>query len=355
MPSLAERLKAEAHSMGFELAGITAAQPPSGLDRFLNWLEQGYAGEMEYLERGAAARTSPDSILSGVRSIVMLGMSYHQPQLRRETTPALHGRVAAYAQGVDYHELLWSKLNALGTWLNEQVPGTVSRGVTDSAPLLERDYARLAGLGWFGKNTMLIHKKMGSFFLLSALLTTAEIEVDQPHVGSHCGSCRACLDACPTDAFPEPGVLDASKCISYFTIELRGNIPEKHRAGMGEWLFGCDVCQDVCPWNRKAPAGGEQKLLNASWNDPGTGTMDLIRLLEMSDAEFREHFRHTALWRTKRQGLLRNACIVLGNHGDVRAVETIKRVVAEGDEVVSEAARWALRRIAERSEEILEG
>lgn len=348
MQSLTGRLKAKAHELGFELVGIAPAREPAGLARFLDWLEQGYAGQMQYLERSAEARTTPESILSGARSLVMLGISYHQPALRQDQSPAMHGKVAAYAHGSDYHELLWGKLNELRDWLAEAAPGAVSRGVTDTAPLLERDYGRLAGLGWFGKNTMLINKKHGSFFLLSALLTTAELEIDEPHAASHCGTCTACLDACPTRAFPEPGVLDSSKCISYFTIELKGSIPAEHRKGLGHWVFGCDVCQDVCPWNRKAPVGKEAALLNSTWQDTRTKSMDLIALLEMSVEVFRKHFRNTALWRTKRQGLLRNACIVLGNAGNSQAVPTLQRIVAEEDEVVREAASWALEEISRK-------
>lgn len=345
MLALTTRLKEQAHALGFELVGVAPAQVPTGLNRFLDWLEQGYAGQMNYLNTGAAARSSPESVLPGVRSIVMLGMSYHHPKLREETTPLLHGKVAAYAHGKDYHELLWSKLNSLRDWLLAEVPEAHSRGVVDTAPLLERDFGRLAGLGWFGKNTMLINKKQGSFFLLAALLTTVDLEEDEPHAASHCGTCTACLDACPTKAFPEPGVLDATRCISYFTIELKGSIPQEHRQGIGNWAFGCDICQDVCPWNRKAPAGQEASLLRSSWQHDETGTMDLLALLNMSVEEFRRHFKGTALWRTKRQGLLRNACIVLGNQQDKRAIPVLEKMVAEWDEAVREAAQWALNQL----------
>lgn len=341
MPSLTTRLKEQAHALGFELVGITPAQPARGLDRFLNWLEQGYAGEMKYMERSAPARSSPDSVLPGTKSIVMLGISYHQPELRATPTPPLHGRVASYALGEDYHQVIWGKLNQLSAWLSTEVAGSESRGVTDTAPLLERDYARLAGLGWFGKNTMLIHKQMGSFLFLSALLTDVELEVDVPHVASHCGTCTACLDACPTKAFPEPGVLDATKCISYLTIELKGTVPLDLRAGTGNWLFGCDICQDVCPWNRKAPRGREPALLA----EDRTGTMDLVEILSMPLDAFRRRFKTTALWRTKRQGLLRNACIVLANQRNRQAIPALQQAAIDSDEVISEAARWALTQL----------
>jgi epoxyqueuosine reductase len=344
--TLTDRLKEQARRLGFDLVGVTLAQPPTGLSRFESWLANGYAGEMGYLETGAAARSNLNDILSGTRSILMVAISYHQPSLRLQPTPPNHGRVASYALGRDYHPLLWDKLNILREWLTAEVPGSASRGVVDTAPLLERDYARLAGLGWFGKNTMLIHKQHGSFFLLGALLTTVELDPDPPHVASHCGTCTACLDACPTAAFPEPGVLDATRCISYHTIELRGSIPVEHREGLDDWLFGCDICQDVCPWNRKAPSGREPALLSSSWHPDGANTIDLVTLLEMDEATFRSHFRHSALWRTKRLGLFRNACIVLGNRGDVAAIPALQRMTEESvDDVVRESAAWALTKL----------
>src|SRR5262249_21822958 len=234
--------------MGFELAGIARATDADGFDRFREWLDRGYAGEMDYLHRHADPRRHPDSILDDVRSVLMLGVTYAG---RRPSPTTQQARIAAYALGPDYHRFLWDMLNALGAWLDAEVPGTRSHGVADSAPLLERDFARRAGLGWFGKNTMLLNKEHGSFFLLCALLTTLDLEPDPPHEGEHCGTCTACLDACPTHAFPQPGVLDARRCVSYLTIELKRSIPEELRPGVGDWLFGCDICQDVCPWNHR--------------------------------------------------------------------------------------------------------
>lgn len=348
MTSLTKQIKELARAQGFELVGIAAAQAAPGWERFSQWLSNGYAGEMNYLERGASARQSPYSIVPDARSIVMLGMSYHQPKLREQVVPEGHGRVASYALGEDYHPLLWGKLNHLTSWLGHAVTGSHSRGVVDTAPLLERDFARLAGLGWFGKNTMLINKRMGSFLLLAAIVTTIELEIDQPHLASHCGSCTACLDACPTQAFPSPGVLDATKCISYFTIEKRGSIPVEDRTKIGDWFFGCDICQDVCPWNRKAPAGQEPRLLEADWHERDTSTINLVELLKMNEAEFRRLFRNTALWRSKRQGLLRNACLVLGNQDDVTALEALQTASVSEDMVVKEAAEWAIAQIQKK-------
>jgi epoxyqueuosine reductase len=255
--------------------------------------------------------------------------------------PPFAGKVARYAVGADYHDVLRRRLNELLAWVQRELPGTQGRGVVDTAPLLERDFARRAGLGWFGKNTMLIHKRLGSYTLLGALLLDCTLEPDVPFETSHCGSCTRCLDACPTNAFTGPYQLDARRCISYLTIELRGPIPETLRPDVGDWVFGCDVCQEVCPWNRKAPTATEPELA------PGVvgQTLNLIELLGMSDDEFRRRFRGTALWRSRRRGLLRNAAIVLGNHGDRRALPALVKALDDPEPLVREAAQWAIERI----------
>jgi epoxyqueuosine reductase len=232
-------------------------------------------------------------------------------------------------------------LKSLLEWIQQETPGAHGRAIIDTAPLLERDFARRAGLGWFGKNTMLLHKKLGSYFFIGALLLDIELPADEPFETSHCGTCTRCLDECPTDAFVGPYQLDARRCISYLTIELRGSIPEELRPGMGEWIFGCDVCQDVCPWNRKSPTGHEELQ--------GGMLLDLIELLGLSDDEFRRRFRHTALWRTKRSGLLRNAAIALGNTGDATALPALERALHDVEPVIREAAAWAIERIRTRA------
>jgi epoxyqueuosine reductase len=253
-----------------------------------------------------------------------------------ESVPA---RVARYAQGIeDYHDVLKRKLRKLADFLHAQRPGCRTRGVVDTAPLLERDFARLAGLGWFGKNTMLINKRLGSWLFLAALLTDVELEADQPHESSHCGTCTRCLDACPTDAFPEPYVLDARRCIAYLNIELRGPVPMELREGMGDWLFGCDVCQDVCPWNRKAPLTSEPSFQPVADLSPA----DAVELLQLDEAGFRERFHSTPLSRPKRSGLLRNAAIVLGNSGRLDAVPPLIAALSDADSVIRGAAAWAL-------------
>ncbi len=350
---LAAALRSRAIGHGFTLFGIAPATEADGFDRFSDWLDAGHAGEMDYLREKREQRRHPASILPSVRTVVMLGFKYESgvgdrvPGFAENTDPIpdtrypIPVRVARYAQGPDYHRFLWDKLNDLAAWLEAERPGCRAKGAADSAPLLERDFARRAGLGWFGKNTMLIDKHRGSFFFLAALLTSLDLPIDEPHTGSHCGTCTACLDACPTQAFPEPGVLDARKCISYLTIELRGSIPLELREPMGAWLFGCDICQDVCPWNRHSSSG-------VFPTDRELVALDPAELLSLDDAAFRARFRGTSFFRAKRTGLLRNAAIALGNTGDAAVIPALQRAMEDGDEVIREAAEWALVQVRRR-------
>jgi epoxyqueuosine reductase len=360
MATLEARLKDRARALGFELVGVAPATPADGFDRLRDWLARGFAGEMGYMHRHAEARRQPSSILPEVRSVVMVGMSYapgasrgrERPEggapLRSLTLPARHqgarGKVARYARGADYHDVLRARLRELLAWLQAERPGCRGRGVVDTAPLLERDFARRAGLGWFGKNTMLLNRRLGSYLFLAALLVDLDLAPDAPHSTSHCGSCTACLDACPTGAFAAPGLLDARRCVSYLTIELRGPVPEELRPGVGDWLFGCDVCQEVCPWNRKAPAGREPAFDRADLE-----ALDPAELLGLSEEEFRHRFRGTALLRPRRPGLLRNAALVLGNTGGAAALPALRAALGDPEPLVREAAAWAIARIEERA------
>ncbi|HYV34853.1 MAG TPA: tRNA epoxyqueuosine(34) reductase QueG [Gemmataceae bacterium] len=337
MLPLEDRIKEQARRLGFELAGIAAPSEAETFAHYQGWLQGGFAGEMSYLERHAEARRHPEAVFAPVRSIVVVGMNY-KPAGPEDDAPPLTGKVARYARGIDYHEVLWRRLDELLAWIQEQVPRCQGRGVVDTAPLLERDIARRAGLGWFGKNAMLIHKHLGSYFFLGALLLDLALRPDSPHETQHCGTCTACLDACPTNAFTGPWNLDARRCISYLTIELRGAIPEELREPMGDWVFGCDICQEVCPWNRKAPDSAEPTFQQAL----PSGRVELIALLEMSEAEFRRRYRHTALWRPRWSGMRRNAAIALGNLGDIAALSALERAATDTDIVVREAALWAI-------------
>lgn len=336
---LAQSVKAEAIRCGFHLAGVCPAVSPAGASELERWLDSGYAGEMTYLERRREAYRDPNRVLDGVRSIVMLGMNYANQAAR--PAGAGQGRVARYAWGkADYHDVIHERLKRLAQFLEQSAPGARVRGIVDTAPLLEREFARLAGLGWQAKNTMLINKRVGSWFFLAALLTDAVLAPDSPHETSHCGTCTACLDACPTDAFPRPGVLDARRCISYLTIEHRGSIPRELRGPMGDWVFGCDVCQEVCPWNRHAPEESD----SAFQPEEGMNPMDLRPLFFMDDEQFRQRFRKTPLWRPKRRGLLRNAAIVLGNRPDAGNLPALQAGVNDLEPLVRAASAWALGR-----------
>lgn len=296
---------------------------------------------MHYLERRREAYGDPQSVLPGVRSIIMLGKNY---KTEDPVMPAggVEGRVSRYAWGtVDYHDVLRKLLKQLATFVKQRVPGAKTRGVVDTAPLLERDFARLAGLGWFGKNTLLINKRRGSFLFLCALLTDLDLEPDAAHDTSHCGTCTRCLDACPTEAFVAPYVLDARKCISYLTIELRGPIPEELRKGVGNWLFGCDVCQDVCPWNRKSPATESLEFQSQT----GLRPADASRILQLTPEQFETQFAQTPLYRPGRAGLLRNAAIVLGNSGDHSAVPALEHGLQDPEPLVRDACAWALEQL----------
>ena len=308
---LSADLKATARTLGFDLAGIAPAVAAPGVARLDEWLSQGYAGQMHYLPDRRAAYDHPNSVLDGVRSIVMLAMNYRTAE---PAPPAAgQGRVSRYAWGADYHKLIRRRLDRLADWLRERSPAASVRGVVDTAPLMERELAQLAGLGWIGKNTLLLNREMGSWFFLAALLTDLDLDCDAPHATDHCGTCRACLDACPTQAFAAPYVLDASRCISYLTIELRGQVPLELREGMGDWVFGCDVCQDVCPWNRRAPETSEPAFAPAAGRNP----LELAELFFWSDADFAPPF-----------------CRQSGDAGET------SRIAAQCRDCSGESARW---------------
>jgi len=337
------QIKAMAREVGFDLAGIAPAITPGGYHSFLDWLNQGYAGEMSYLERRKDAYEHPRFVMNSVRSVLMLTLNY-----QTEDPPPVKGteaRVSRYAWGTtDYHKVIRKKLKQLARLIHEQYPDCETRGVVDTAPLLERDFAQLAGLGWIGKNTLLLNRQEGSWFFLAGLLLSDELEYDEPQQSAHCGTCTRCLDACPTDAFVEAGTLDARKCISYLTIELRDQpIPAPLRPGMQEWLFGCDVCQEVCPWNRKAPISEEPAFQPVEVFTP----VDACELLTLDEAAFQRRFQSTPMSRSRRAGLLRNAAIVLGNRGDQTAVPALLNVLDDCEPLIRGAAAWALGQLGE--------
>lgn len=334
---LTQSLKSEAARVGFQLTGACPAVTPTGYSDFLKWLEAGYAGEMRYLEERQAAYQHPEGVMPGVKSLLMLGMSYRTAD-HAASKPG-YGRVARYAWGeADYHDLIHKRLKHMKRFAAELLPDLKVRGVVDTAPLLEREFAQLAGLGWRAKNTLLINKPDGSFYLLAALLLDAELEYDQPFQASHCGTCTACLDACPTDAFVGPNVLDGSKCISYLTIEHRSPIPVELRSQMQDWILGCDVCQDVCPWNQRTSESPHAEFVPLDSSHP----LELRSLFELNDDQFRQRFRKTPLWRPKRRGILRNAAIAMGNQPCQENIDALLLGTDDQEPLIRGAAVWAL-------------
>jgi epoxyqueuosine reductase len=334
--ALGRAVKARALELGFDRVALGPASPPERGAELEAWLDAGYAGTMDYLERGRADRLDPARLLPGCRSVVAVAMSYNPgaPSEEDDWRP-----VSRYARGRDYHDVIRPRLLELGAFIRTAAGGSVtSRAAVDSSAVLERDLAARAGLGWVGKNTNLLSPSLGSYFFIGIVLTTAALPFDEREP-DRCGTCTACLDACPTRAFVAPYVLDARRCISYLTIEHRGDIAGELAEQVGEWMFGCDVCQEVCPWNRKAAPGHEPALA------PSGSLGSLESLLALDQDAFRARFRGTALWRTKRAGLLRNAAVVLANRGERSAVGALTRALDDEDAVVRRAAAWALARL----------
>jgi epoxyqueuosine reductase len=330
----AAAVKTRALELGFDRVAIGPADPPPHRAAFERWLSAGYAATMEYLARGQEARLDPQRLLPGARSVIAVALNYAPPADVDGWAP-----VARYARGRDYHDLMRPRLQALGETVGELYGSdTRWRACVDTSAVLERDLAAAAGLGWTGKNTNLLHPDLGSFFFIGIILTTAVLDGDAP-LPDRCGTCTACLDACPTEAFVAPYVLDARRCISYLTIEHRGGIDESLREGIGEWVFGCDVCQTVCPWNRKAPVTNEPALRADAPLPP------LEALLALDEPTFRSRFRTSAVTRAKRQGFLRNVATALGNRGHPDVLPALTRAREDPDPVVRDAASWAIERI----------
>ena len=335
MTPLEPRIKAEAYGLGFDLCGITTLGPAPTAAHFDHWLARGFAGEMYYLKRWADRRRDSRLPARGMRSAVVVALDYGATQ------PA--GPIARYARGRDYHKVMRDRLRELRRAIVRLAERPVRmRAYSDTGPILERDLARQAGLGWFGKNTMLIHPQRGSCFVIGSVLTELALEPDAPFASEHCGSCTRCLDACPTSAFVEPHVLDATRCISYLTIERRGAIAEEQRGLPGGRVFGCDVCQDVCPWNERFGRDASAALAPRAENI----APDASELLALSEHAFDARFGDTAVTRAGRAGLARNAALALAHRaapGDRAALERAAREDPEA--VVREHARWALEHL----------
>lgn len=350
-----ELVKAKAQEIGFDAIRITTANPPDHEPHVAAWLKAGMHGEMGYLEARHELRSGPlydPRLLPDTQSLLVLALSYNFPTSVRvdpRVYPAtLTGTVARYARGEDYHNVLWEKLKTLGAWMEETWPGTKTRGFCDSGPIRERELAARAGLGWQGKHTNLISLDMGNWFFLSALLTTLPLTPDSP-TEDHCGTCTRCLSACPTGALVAPMVLDARRCISYLTIELKGSIPEELRPLMGDRIFGCDDCLAACPWNGHAQDGRETRL---AARDTDAAYPDLLALLALlaDEAAFKARFKGTPLLRPGRVGLRRNVCVAIGNVGGAESLPALTHVLqTDPSPMVQEHAAWAIQQIERRT------
>ena len=358
---LRQQIEAEARRLGFELFGVTTAEPPPHFEVFSSWIAAGRHGEMGYLatERSLQRRSDPRQILTGCRSILVLGARHPTPLPDRSLMEngdageppgdSMRGRVAAYAWGADYHEVLDERLKRLVEFIEGKTGRPVAnRRYTDSGPLLERELAQRAGLGWIGKNTCLINPEMGSYFLLAEVLLDLELEADPPFEADRCGSCTRCLEACPTHCILPERTLDARRCISYLTIELKGEIPQELRPQMGNWVFGCDLCQQICPWNMRFahPPGDDAELKIPEFRPrPGVPAPRLVEELALTQGNFNIKFKGSPVKRAKRRGYLRNVAVALGNSGDSAAVPALEHALLHDPEpLVRQHAAWALER-----------
>jgi epoxyqueuosine reductase len=338
---LKERIVAKSKQLGFILAGVTTPAPPPHLSTFENWLAQNRHGTMEYLatERSRTRRANPREILPECKSILVLATPYNPPQAKGIENK---GKIASYAQGADYHDLLPVRMQELVQFIEQQVGCPVkNRRYTDTGPILERDLAQRAGIGWIGKNTCLIHPKHGSYFLLSEIFLDLELEPDAPFVTDHCGTCTRCIEACPTECILPDRTIDATRCISYLTIELKEDIPVELRDKIGNWIFGCDVCQQVCPWNRFADEGDSAFVENRPAHF-------LTEELTLSPQEFNQRFKGSPVKRARRRGYLRNVAVALGNTGETIALPVLQQALNDEESMVREHAQWAINKIRKK-------
>ncbi len=344
---LARALKQQAYQHGFTLAGITSPDPPPHLQTYRSWIQAGFHAQMGYLADDLALerRADPRRILPECRSILVVGMPYHPPPVEPLNEPHPRGRVAAYAMGDDYHLIIPGRLQKLLAFLDEQVGQPIpNRIYTDTGPVLERDLAQRAGLGWVGKNTCLISPTHGSYFFLAEILLGLDLPPDPPFTSDHCGTCSRCLDACPTGCIQPNRTLDASRCISYLTIENKADIPVDLRPLMGEWVFGCDICQMVCPWNKRFSHKNQPDPAFAP--RPGLPFPSIEADLALSPQEFNRKFKNSPLKRAKRRGYQRNLTVAAANGGHQALRSALEKAQAHDEPLVGLHAAWASEQLA---------
>lgn len=328
---------------GFSHVSITDVRPPERLEEYQRWLKEGRHGTMEWLRRQSEKRADPGLILSGARSFILVAMPYGHPRYDSvDQTGKARGRVARYAYGEDYHDIMLEKLGRLEEWIRANT-GCEALAYVDTGPINERELAARSGLGWQGKSTLLISPKLGNYFFIGEIITTLALPGDQP-LKDHCGSCTRCITACPTGAITAPYQMDARRCLSYLTIENKGSIPEEYREAMGDRIYGCDECLDACPWNRFAQESRESRFAPTPW----TQRPDLVKLLELTEEEFKKVFIRSPIRRIKRRGLLRNVCVALGNVGDREGLPALHRAAQDPEPLIREHALWAMGRIERR-------
>jgi epoxyqueuosine reductase len=344
-PETPEELRELFEAEGLTLMGVAdAVVHEAGEAEYREWIHRNYHGSMEYMERHAAAKFRPGELLSGCRSILVVGLNYYQ---HAPEAPSSAGRIARYAWGRDYHKLLGKRLRRISRRLEERYPSERFRNFTDATPLAERYYAERAGIGFQGRNTLLISSQYGSWFLIGEVLSTRHFPPSDPAEGRHgaCpASCRKCIEVCPTGALYEPHRIDASLCISYLTIEHKGSIPEELRPLMDNWLFGCDLCQEVCPLNARRQVTGEEEFLRVRAG--ATGELKEILTIE-NDQEFTARFAGSPLMRAGRVGLIRNACVVAANNGEKSLLPRLRQLAGDSEAIIREHADWALRQLQE--------
>jgi epoxyqueuosine reductase len=358
--TLTQRIKEKAYDLGFDLIGVAPAGRAPHAEAYRRWLANNYQAQMQWLARRPQRREDLRQILPGAQSVVVVGLSYFvlDPPDDLWQDPS-RGRIARYAWGLDYHDIILPRLRELGDFIDQEAGRTLNqRAYVDTGPVLERDFAAQAGLGFIGKNSLLISPRLGSYLFLAEILVDIELEYDEPAVDGGascrlgppgeakrlgtCGHCTRCLDICPTHAFPAPYILDSNLCISYLTIELKGSIPLKLRPHMGNWIFGCDECQEICPWVRRYSRPTSENFLRY---DPDSIAPKLVDLMALDDEAFQSRFKGTPLKRTKRRGLLRNVAVALGNWGSPEALPVLERALQDPEPLIREHAAWAIEQI----------
>ena len=343
MSTLTQQIQARAHKLGFELVGIIPAAQSETIARYRQWIENGYAGKMGYLERHLPLKTDVRQLLSEAKSVISLAMNYYtlDPPKALAEDPA-HGQISRYAWGDDYHDIIRQRLSELVDFIKQTAETELqTRICVDTAPIIEREYAQKAGIGWIGKNTNLIHWRSGSWYFLAEVLVSIALESETPTLRGSCGTCTRCIEACPTDAIVEPNLLDSRRCISYLTIELKERIPKALRSKMGNLIYGCDICQEVCPWNSKAVPTDNPAFQPRAGNFAPT----LLSLIGMTQQEFSRRFKGSPIKRAKRRGFLRNVLVAIGNWGEQRAVPALKKALTDDEPLVRSHAAWALGQI----------